>query len=134
MLKQKRTWNLIGCILGLVMLIVGLVFLNSPPEAYHTESAEYAAFGADYYTYQYDATKTVAENVAATANNLREIGTAQARYAGVFFMMAGALVLIQYGKSYFAESEAVQPEEPENVICESSFGDTEDADAQAAEE
>ena len=82
MLKQKRTWNLIGCILGLVMLIVGLVFLNSPPEAYHTESAEYAAFGADYYTYQYDATKTVAENVAATANNLREIGTAQARYAG----------------------------------------------------
>ena len=43
MLKQKRTWNLIGCILGLVMLIVGLVFLNSPPEAYHTESAEYAA-------------------------------------------------------------------------------------------
>ena len=26
MLKQKRTWNLIGCILGLVMLIVGLVF------------------------------------------------------------------------------------------------------------
>lgn len=57
MLKQKRTWNLIGCILGLVMLIVGLVFLNSPPEAYHTESAEYAAFGADYYTYQYDATK-----------------------------------------------------------------------------
>ena len=28
MLKQKRTWNLIGCILGLVMLIVGLVFLN----------------------------------------------------------------------------------------------------------
>ena len=134
MLKRERTWNLIGFILGIAILIVGLVFLNSPPEAYHTESAEYAAFGADYYTYQYDATKTVAENAAVTANNLREIGTAQARYAGVFFMMAGALILIHYGKNYFVETEAIQAIEPDQITCENDSSATENENFQIVEE
>ena len=85
MLRRKRTWDLIGCILGLSVLVVGLAFLTTPPDAYSTRSADYAVFGADYYTYQYEATQIVAENVATTANNLREIGTAFARYTGVFF-------------------------------------------------
>lgn len=134
MLRRKRTWDLIGCILGLSVLVVGLAFLTTPPDAYSTRSADYAVFGADYYTYQYEATQIVAENVATTANNLREIGTAFARYTGVFFIMSGALILIHYGKNYFVELESVQNIKSENMDCDDTIGSTEEANYQIAEE
>lgn len=103
MLNKKRTWDLIGIVLGLVILIAGIVFAATPPRAYSTDSTDYASFGGDFYTYQYKATRVVAGNTAVTANNLREIGEAQAMYFGVLFMAAGALTMVSYGKKYFAE-------------------------------
>lgn len=101
MIKRENYWNLIGCILGVVILLVGVVFCVTPPDSYNTTSTDYATFGADYYTYQYDATRAVASNAAVTANNLREIGHAQARYVGVLLMVIGALTVVCYGKKYF---------------------------------
>lgn len=101
MIKRENQWNLIGCILGVVILLVGVVFCVTPPDSYNTTSTDYATFGADYYTYQYDATRAVASNAAVTANNLREIGRAQARYVGVLLMVIGALIVVCYGKKYF---------------------------------
>lgn len=115
MLKKKRTWDLIGMVLGLVILIAGIVFAATPPQAYSTDSTDYASFGGDFYTYQYKATRVVAGNTAVTANNLREIGEAQAKYFGVLFMAAGALTMVSYGKKFFVEdapeAAAAVPEE-----------------------
>lgn len=110
MLKRENFWNLIGCILGIVILLVGVVFLITPPDSYNTTSTDYATFGADYYTYQYDATRAIATNAAVTANNLREIGQAQAHYAGALFMVIGALTVVCFGKKYFTYvPDKVQP-------------------------
>ncbi len=111
MLKNKRFWDFVGAILGIIIIVVGIVFMASPPRAFETESTEYASFGADFYTYQYDATRAAATNSAVTANNLREIGSAQAKYFGFLFIVIGALTTLNYGKKYFTEN-IVEKEEP----------------------
>lgn len=114
MIKRENFWNLIGCVLGVIILLVGVVFCVTPPDSYYTTSTDYATFGADYYTYQYDATRAVASNAAVTANNLREIGHAQARYIGVLLMVIGALTVVSYGKKYFTYvPDEVQPKTKE---------------------
>lgn len=111
MLKKESFWNLIGCILGVVVFLVGVVICVTPPDSYSTSSTDYATFGADFYTYQYEATRAVASNAAVTANNLREMGHAQAHYAGVLFMVIGLLTTISYGKKYFTDlPNEAQPE------------------------
>lgn len=117
MLKNKKTWDLIGAILGIIILIVGIVFMASPPDHYYTDSADYASFGADFYTYQYKATRVVAGNTAVTANNLREMGIAQANYFGFLFIAVGALTVVHYGKKFFTDyvvevAEVPQEESP----------------------
>jgi len=104
MLKNKRFWDLVGAVLGIIIIVVGIVFMASPPRSFTTESADYASFGADFYTYQYDATRAAAHNAAVTANNLREMGTAQAKYFGFLFVVIGALTSLDYGKKYFTEN------------------------------
>lgn len=125
MLKKEKVWNLMGLVLGLVILIVGIVFAVTPPDSYSTTSTEYASFGGDYYTYEYDATRAAASNAAVTANNLREIGAAQAKYFGFLFITVGALTMVSYGKKYFTEdaeeAPAAVPEDvsqPETVEAE----------------
>ena len=103
MLNNKKTWDLIGAILGIVILIAGIVFMSSAPDSYSTKTTDYATFGADFYTYQYDATRAVASNAAVTANNLREMGEAQAKQFGFLFMIIGALTVVHYGKKYFTD-------------------------------
>lgn len=103
-MKNKKSWDMIGIILGIVILILGIVFMVSPPDTYKTNSADSASFGGDYYTYQYEATKIVAGNTAVTANNLREMGETQAKQFGVLLMVIGALTFVNYGKKYFTEN------------------------------
>ena len=50
MLKKKKTWDIIGALLGLVILIVGVIFAIVPPESYRANSVDRISFGADYYT------------------------------------------------------------------------------------
>ena len=80
--EKKKTWDIIGALLGLAILIVGVIFAIVPPESYRANSVDRISFGADYYTEQYNATRVAVDNTAVTANNLREIGQAQAHYFG----------------------------------------------------
>ena len=112
MLKNKKTWDLIGAILGIVILIAGIVFMASPPDSYSTKTTDYASFGADFYTYEYDATRAAASNAAVTAHNLREMGEAQSNQFGFLFMIIGALTVVHYGKKYFTDYIVEVAEEP----------------------
>lgn len=116
--KRRNIWDLLGFIVGLAMILAGIVFLATPAETYSTRTPDSASFGADFYTYQYDATRATAQNAAVTANNLRELGGKLAAYSGTFFLAAGALTAIHYGKRTFVPKQGeeapevpVQPEE-----------------------
>ena len=98
LLKTEKFWNMAGAILGVIVLLVGIIFMCTPPETYSTRSAESVTFGADYYTYQYEATKYAVSNTAITANNIRELGKAISGYAGFGFVVAGLLITMNYGK------------------------------------
>ena len=134
MFKKKRTWDLIGIALGIVLILVGIVFAANPPDTYSTDSADYASFGGDFYTYQYKATRVVASNTAVTANNLREIGEAQALYFGALFMAAGALTVVSNGRKFFIEDaeEAAAPAETVSAEPEAVSEEQEAAEETAA--
>lgn len=117
MLKNKKTWDLIGAILGIVILIMGIVFMASPPDSYSTTTTDYASFGGDFYTYEYKATRAAASNAAVAANNVRELGAAQANYFGFLFITIGALTTVYYGKKYFTEyNDVVAAETTEEAV------------------
>ena len=119
---KNNIWNWIGFGVGIMIFIAGIIFLLTPPDSYYTNSVDKSSFGADYYTYQYEATRIVASNAAVAANNIRELGVALSRYAGFFFMAMGMLTIIHYGKSCFVSSHSTAPsdETPKNqcVICD----------------
>ena len=48
--EKKKTWDIIGALLGLAILIVGVIFAIVPPESYRANSVDRISFGADYYT------------------------------------------------------------------------------------
>ena len=100
---KSSIWNWMGFGVGVIVLIVGIVFLLTPPDSYYTDRADEASFGADFYTYEYEATRIAASNAAVTANNIRELGDALSKYAGFFFMTTGMLTIVHYGKSCFVK-------------------------------
>lgn len=108
-MKAERTWNLIGLILGAAIVITGIIFAVSPAESYSTKTPGTAEFGGDFYTYEYEATRMAASNAATTANNIRELGHAHALYAGLFFVFAGLLVTLHFGKRVFCVSSGPLP-------------------------
>lgn len=102
MLKKEKTWNLIGILLGLAILIVGIVFIKTPPAySFYTDSVSDITFGGDYYTEQYNATRVAVNNIAVVARNLDKIGEAIANYFGCFFIVFGLLIILHYAKHYF---------------------------------
>lgn len=117
--KRKNIWDVLGFVVGLALVLAGIVFLATPAETYSTHSPDMASFGADFYTYQYDATRDAALNAAVTANNLRELGGKLAVYSGTFFLAAGALTAIHYGRRCFVPKEPGEaseiPAQPEDV-------------------
>lgn len=111
MFSQKKTWNLIGMLVGSAILICGIIFAANPPETYSTDGTDYATFGGDFYTYEYDATRVAARNAAVTANNIRELGSFLAHGLGAALIAAGALTIVCYGKKFCTETAAVQKED-----------------------
>lgn len=94
--------------MSLILILAGIVFALTPPDSFRSQSVSDHAFGADYYTYEYEATQAAANNAAVAANNLREMGTAQAHYVGVAFIMAGLFGLTHYGQKLFLALPAPQ--------------------------
>ena len=102
---KNNIWDWVGFAIGIFAIVLGIVFLVTPPDSYYTTSADRASFGGDFYTYQYDATRIAAGNAAVTANNIRELGIVLSKYSGFAFMIAGMLILVHYGKKCFSGYE-----------------------------
>ena len=104
-MKKERTWNLIGFVAGLILIVVGIVYIATPADHYSTSTTDSATFGADFYTYEYRATRAAASNAAVAANNLRELGGKLALYNGTLFMVLGLGFALHFGKLVFVEKE-----------------------------
>lgn len=105
-LKSVKFWNMVGIIAGVAIIVLGIVLACMPADSYTTQTNNKSVtFGADYYTYQYEASSNAATNAAAAANNLRQIGEKLALYAGLLFVVIGLLTTIKYAKKYFLEED-----------------------------
>lgn len=99
-MKKEKTFNLIGIVLGIAIIIAGISIMKNPAETWSTSSVDSYRFGADFYTEQYAATRAAAHNAATTARNIDSLGEKLAQYAGLAFIFSGALVCLTYGKNY----------------------------------
>lgn len=118
--------HVLGLLLGIVMMIAGLITMNTPPDSYSTASVSFAAFGGDYYTEQYAATKAAVQNTAATANYLEDIGGKLVSCIGLGFLFSGAFVSLHHAEFLLpAVNETTVTTESEKSIVENT-ADTEE--------
>lgn len=103
--KLTLIFNIIGLVLGLVVVIVG-VFL---PQNYdfnfdgaYTFGSDGTTFGSDFYTYEYNATRTISKNTASAALAMEDINENINQYASFTFVLAGLLIMLTYVKKIFA--------------------------------
>lgn len=87
-------------------IIAGVVILLYQPKFYGTDAPSSTSFGADYYTYQYRATRVAAANISSAVATLRGIESILLKLGGLFFMVAGALIFIRFGKRCLSSKEA----------------------------
>ena len=115
-MKKEKTINLIGMILGLAVIVLGIVLIFTPAKTYSANSVKSITFGADFYTEEYNATKVAAGNAAVTANNIRELGKKVALYVGLAFVIAGAVIELEYSKKYFCCAAACKKSAPAHPV------------------
>ena len=103
-MKAKKTagiiFNLIGVVISIIIFIFGCNIQSNPPRSYSPDYSDSVTFGADFYTYQYGATKDAVTNTAVTANNIRELGEAVSEYVGIAFVFTGILCALHFVKSF----------------------------------
>ena len=90
--KREKIFNIIGVVAGIILIILGIYFLDTPAEYYITNTPNAVEFGADFYTYEHEATVAAAKNAAVTANNLREFSGKVTVYYGTTIIILGAPV------------------------------------------
>lgn len=129
-MKKQRTWDLIGMIAGAVILVLGIVVLAVKAPEYSFNWADSASFGADYYTYQYEATEYAANNAASIGRTLRGMAVAMNRGLGFLVLSIGLLAVIHYGKAFFTAAAPEKPTAAQAAKTESSA----EAQAPAANE
>lgn len=95
-------------------------FAFTPADVYSINYADSASFGADFYTYQYEATQIAANNVATLTNGLGHVAEKLALYSGCFFVIVGLLITLHYAKLVLmsTEEKVVEDNQTECIIPE----------------
>ena len=139
--------SIIGILAGIASIAAGVSFAVSPSGSRSTKDPRHAVFGADFYTYQYEATEYAAYNAGATAKTVGDMSEKLALYAGAAFILAGVLTVLHYGNRCAElclsdKAEAVLPETAEEganeaeaapATLEADWAGEEGADAEACE-
>ena len=90
---MKKAFSIIGLISGIAIICLGLYIAFSLSNSYNGDTAEYASFGADFYTYEYKATKIAASNVKSLGEYLEKIVS----IAGYFIAVMGVATSCYFG-------------------------------------
>lgn len=100
-MKKEKVFNVLGLIVGLMLIIVGILVAKNPVDDYFVhsvDSVDYAKFNADYYTEQYAATRAAVRNTGITVNIIDQLGKKLTLYAGLTFFFSGILVSLCFTK------------------------------------
>lgn len=108
MLKKRKNlnliWNIIGIIVGIAILRYGMVFAsNTPYSSLDPEHVDSASFNGDFYTYEYEATRAVAQNTYIVAYDMHYLGRLLAQGFGAILIVTGVLTVVCYGKKLCVE-------------------------------
>ena len=100
------------------MILTGIIFAFTPIDNYGTTtSTRSAAFGADFYTLEYEATAAAAKNSASAARNIVAFSGKIALYFGFAFVFAGALVILHYASASVKADIPAQPNNEDKRIA-----------------
>lgn len=111
---MQKIWNIAGIVLGIALIVTGVVFMlttDGNPQSSSTYPTKDVEFGADFYTYQYAATRDAAENTSHIVSNSFSLVLALGTYFGAAFVAWGLLTVIHYGKAITAVQTATKKEE-----------------------
>lgn len=133
MLKKEKTWNVLGLIVGIVIMIMGIVFISTPADSYIARYADSVSFGGDYYTYQYEVTEIAANNVAKVVGILNYMAAKNALYSGCLFIAAGILVSLHYAKKIVMDTTCVVEATAETPVEPIGVTESEEVNAEVAE-
>ena len=99
-MKKGKKWNILGCIVGVLVIILGIWFVFTPVFylPLHTEGIAHHIFGGDFYTYEFEATRAAAVNAGQAVSYIYNLGEKMALYGGLSFIIAGILIILHYGK------------------------------------
>lgn len=99
MLKEKKNiFCLLGMIIGLAAIIVGIVVASHEYSGYSDyQYLSDAEFGADFYTYIYDAARYAGNNTKAIVSGVRSLHEVCATAFGWMFILGGLLTVCVFG-------------------------------------
>lgn len=121
--KIRKICYAFCAIIGLAIIVVGIKFCFDPP---HISSKSpgfpsIAEFGADYYTYQYNASRYAAINAAYCYEILKNLIEALYSCFGVFFIAAGSISTLLSVMKYRLASVEDKESLEKSVIQQSKF-------------
>lgn len=92
--KKICIWSVIGTVIGCVVFVCGIITIFDP--VISRDYPRTAEFGADFYTYIYDAVKDVAMNIPAAAEGI-------VRTQGIIIAAIGAFMTCYFGRTIKSE-------------------------------
>ena len=93
----KKASGIIGILIGIVIIIIGIITMNSTPEAVKYSSGyqyvKSAEFGADFYTYMYDASYSMVQQLNSMDRGLVRIVDAEAKTQESVYSVGGLMMI-----------------------------------------
>ena len=94
---MKKTFSIIGIILGIVIVVVGLYTAFGFKGYYSGTSTSSYTFGADFYTEQYTATEHAADNILSVGHYLDDVVEFAFKAIGLFIAVLGGTITCYFG-------------------------------------
>ena len=122
---MNKRFCVIGMIVGIITVLIGLYVAFGYKASFNGTYTDSASFGADFYTYIYEATSDASYNVAALGNLVSKALSFIVRSLGFLLMSIGGAITCFFGYKMDCIkkdtkpvlnlpdfSEPVKPEEP----------------------
>lgn len=108
--KLAKIFSILGIVAGLVVIVFGIITLNSYTGAWSDTST---SFGADFYTYSYKAT-------ARAGNNVDEVGDMLQKAIGFVLISMGLFDICFFGLKFAAIPGEQKKDPVENPVEETA--------------
>lgn len=92
--KKICIWSVIGTVIGCVVFVCGIIMIFDPDVSGSTPRT--AEFGADFYSYIYDAVRYAAKNIYKSAEEI-------VKTQGYIIAAIGAFMTCYFGRSIKSE-------------------------------